>query len=97
MKSLIFGVMVEVIVIFIALILQDGEIFMKATGILGFGALAISAIISRTFVNNKDILGISETKEERISRNDRATTFFLFGIPAIITFFIYAVIKYKSV
>lgn len=86
MKSFFYGMVVECIIGIISLIMKNSGFFMKASGVVGFGSLIISGIISCFMSENIYRRTAVENAEERRSRLDWSGNIFTFSIPGIIGF-----------
>ncbi|MDI3481867.1 MAG: hypothetical protein PWQ97_1522 [Tepidanaerobacteraceae bacterium] len=86
MKSFFYGVAVEGIIGIVSLVMKDSGFFMKASGVVGFGSLFISGIVSGFMSENIYRRTAVENAGERRARLDRSGSIFIFSIPGIISF-----------
>ncbi|CAH2214328.1 DUF5316 family protein [Tepidibacter aestuarii] len=94
MNKILWGFVVECLVIIIYLITRSEKFFIYATSIIGFGSLGIGAIVSGLISDNIYRRTEFESSDERHERLDRTGNLILFGIPSIvILIFYYTVIK----
>lgn len=86
MKSFFYGMVVECIIGIVSLIMKDSGFFMKVSGVVGFGSLILSGIISGFLSENIYRRTAVENAEDRRSRLSWSGNIFTFSIPAIISF-----------
>lgn len=92
MKMLLLGLAAELIVISISMATSNEKVFVYGTQLLGFGSIAISAIISRLLSDDIYRSTAFEDRNQRNSRLSMAGRLILFGIPsfaALIAYYVF--------
>lgn len=89
MKSFFSGLLLVFLIIITAFVIKNETFFTLSTQIIGYGSIGIGAILSGLLSKNIYRRTSAETKEEGFKRLRISFKFILFGIPSIISFFVF--------